>query len=537
MARIVALLLAGLLLAAPVRAADEPAKSPLAGNWKFTVGLVSESASPFYILKFEEKDGKWTGSVVARGEREAATGIPGMPPQRQRMPEATLKNLSVSKDLLRFDLEMGKQVFQFEGRLPRDRDTNLLGSLSVRSNISPAFLEPTTLGKLDRADLDKEVLARKSENSSRVLAAALGLLQGAARNKATPAEVRSWADRAVKAADTFGPRWQRNVILRVAESLTEQKGFEAVALQYARQAERLLENKDPLTVQIPVLKTLALALEKSGKEADAKDVRARIEKLVKIKPKAFAGRKGKSERVVLAELFTCSGMAQCSAAGLAYQTLETNILPKDVIFLEYHFPLEEGPDPLTSQAALTRARIYRVQSVPILVLDGTPGPSVQGDEAEAQKRYEEIQTALIPQLEEAAGAKIKGSATRKDNKIDVKLEATDVTAKGESLALRAVLVEDTVEFKGADGVPVHHNVVVAFAGPAQGEKVKNKKASLTATVDLDVVKKDIKSFLDRALAESAPKKLPFDFKKLRVIAFVQDDETGKVLQATQIDVK
>jgi hypothetical protein len=535
MARIIGLVFAGLLCAAPARSADAPAAPPLAGNWKFIAGLVSESGRPFYLLKFEVKDGKWTGSVLDRGQVERGE-------MTQRMAPATLKSLSVSKDLLRFDLQMGERNFQFEGRLPRDRESNLLGTISLNGNLSPAYLEPTSVSSLEPFVVYKEILAHKSSSSSKVLVAALGLLQVAAKNKAKPTEVRSWADRAVKAADAYGPRWQRNIILRIAENLSEQKGYDAIALQYARKAERLLENKDPLTVQVPVLKALATALEKSGKPAEAKDVQARIQKLVQIKAKTFAGRKGKSARVVLAELFTCSGLTLCSAAGLALNTLETNFRPKEIVFLEYHLSFQDAVDPLLSPAAMSRAEFYgliRPQGVlvPILMLDGKAGPNVRGDEIESQKRYDEIRKALILRLEEAASAKIAGSATRKANKIEVKLDATDVTAKAENLHLRAVLVEDKVEYKGGDGVPVHHNVVCAFVGGSQGEKIKSKKASLTATVDLDKVKKDTKSFLEKGLGENAPKKLPTDYKKLRVIAFVQDDDNSQVLQAVQIDVK
>ena len=49
----------------------------------------------------------------------------------------------------------------------------------------------------------------KQKGEAEGLRMALELLSQAADKKATPEEVRGWAEKAVKWAEPYGPRWQR----------------------------------------------------------------------------------------------------------------------------------------------------------------------------------------------------------------------------------------------------------------------------------------------------------------------------------------
>ena len=57
------------------------------GTWKLSLPL--GGARPLWIVKFESKDGKWTGSVVST---------------RQGVPAGKLDKLAVTKDALRFTM-------------------------------------------------------------------------------------------------------------------------------------------------------------------------------------------------------------------------------------------------------------------------------------------------------------------------------------------------------------------------------------------------------------------------------------------------
>jgi hypothetical protein len=89
----------------------------------------------------------------------------------------------------------------------------------------------------------------KSTNGVEVVDTAATLLRQASKSKAKPEEVRGWADKAFKAAEAYGTRYQREVTVRIAETLAKQDEYSAAALEYARKAERFLEPKDKPAVQ------------------------------------------------------------------------------------------------------------------------------------------------------------------------------------------------------------------------------------------------------------------------------------------------
>jgi hypothetical protein len=69
--------------------------------------------------------------------------------------------------------------------------------------------------------------------------------------------------------------------------------------------------------------------------------------------------------------------------------------------------------------------------------------------------------------------------------------------------------------------------------------MKEKSVKQSVSVDLDDLRKKHNAYLDEAakdLGEFPHKERPMDLKKLRVIAFVQNDSTKEVLQAVQVDV-
>src|SRR5262249_39195134 len=171
----------------------------------------------------------------------------------------------------------------------------------------------------------------------------------ASAKKAKPEEVRAWAARGVKVAEAHGPRFQQSILLSIAEGLTGEGGdYGGIAGQDAKQAERLLDADTKPAVQKQTLTVLAAALEKAGKADEAKEVKAKAEKIdTSFKPAAFAGRKGKSDRVVLVELFTGAQCPPCVAADLAFDAVGKSFKPSEAILLQYHLHIPR-PDPLTT---------------------------------------------------------------------------------------------------------------------------------------------------------------------------------------------
>lgn len=524
-----AVLLAGVGGAEAAEPAAKTAEAvPPAGSWKLTLPINKQLGDrPLWLIKLEKKDGKWASSV------KAAEG----------MPDTTLENLKVGKDTLRFSLNTGDEVLPFEFRL-NGKSSKLRGILKSGSTINPAEMELTTLTSLESAQLLQETIATSKENIA-VVKAGFELLHLAGKQKAKAEDVRRWAARTAAASEAYGPRWHRAVIVLIADELNDQKGYETIALTYARQAERLLDERDRPGQRKRVLDVLEASLTKAGKENEAKEIAARIKKLdFTIKPTPFAGRQSKSTRVVLLELFTGAQSPQCVAADLAFDALGKAFKTSDLVRLQYHLPIP-GPDPLANSACEERVVFYgryygrAVSGTPTVLLNGRPIDTNGGGKPSGWDRYDEYTEALLPLLEKPAQAKLQATAKRQGAKIHIDVTASDVKSDGDNLRLRVALVEEQIAYKGGNNIAEHHHVVRAFAGGVAGEKVvKGKTLSKTLTVDIDQVRKDLRAYLDKTdKATPFPNKdRPLDLKKLRVVAFVQNDATREVLQAIQVDV-
>jgi hypothetical protein len=518
---------AGLLLVGVGLAQAAEEGPPPAGSWKVFLPMEQELAGrPLWLLKFENKDGKWEGSVLATGE-----GI--VPP--------ALENLTVGNQLLRFDLKITAQsTFRFEINVPKEKAAKMLGVFLTKGRIRPAELEATTLTSLHPFDIYKEMVA-KSSGGTEVITAAQNLLGMAGERKARPEEVRAWAARAIKVAESYSPRWQREIALNIALILGEQKGYESIALTYARQAERQLEDKDRPDFRQKVLRALATALAQAGKAEEAKEVEGRLNKIdFTLKPEPFPGRRGKSDSVVLVELFTGTQCPPCVAADLAFDALGKTFKPSEVVRLQYHVHVP-GPDPLTTPASEARMEYYSnfVRGTPTVLYNGRPVAPGGGDLTDSWEKYDEYVENLVPLLERPARARLKATAQRKGSTVSIDVTASEVQEESDKVRLRVVLVEEQIDYTGSNKVASHHHVVRAFPGGVEGTKIEKGKAlNKTLTVDLDKVRKDLTDYLDKADGDKPfPKKdRRLDLKKLAIVAFVQNDATREVLQAVQAEV-
>jgi hypothetical protein len=545
--RILALLVGAVLLVASTTRADDP---PPAGNWKINL-LGGDRTQTLWLIRFVNTDGKWSGSVLASGDQ---------------VPKVTLDGLTFSNDRLRFTLQGQKQIFTLDAAAPKGAAKSIKGSLTIGSEMAPCELEATTLTTLKPVDIAKDILANQPD-SPKVFGAVLGLVGSAADLKAKPEEVRGWAEKLWKAAEPYGVRWQQQMAVETADLLSQQDGYAAIGLAYAQRAERLLEPKDPARIKHRVLAALAAALEKNGKAEDAKEVQGRIAKLDKeikgeqlkleaqadeeylkkmppFKVDPFAGRKGKSSRAVLAELFTGTQCPPCVAADLAFDGVIKAYKPADVVLLQYHVHVP-GPDPLTNLDTEARLEYYFPdqddRATPTLLLNGKVGFGQGSSNIEdSEKIYGEFRKRIDPLLEQEAKAVVEVTATRRGNKIEINAEAADVATTGDNIRLRFVLVEETQRYVGGNGIRFHHHVVRAMPGGDNGFPVREKKVRQAVSLDLVELKKQISQYL-RAYSKREKVVFPdpeevLDLKNLRVVAFVQNDKTKEVLQAKEVEV-
>src|SRR5262249_28016427 len=116
------------------------------------------------------------------------------------------------------------------------------------------------------------------------------------------------------------PEAKRNVTQQVAAHLlaSPSDAVADVGLSYARKAVKMLEEDTPTAQKAAAYKLLAGALASRGKKDEADKLAGTIDKMeaqldaeylktsIPFEPVKFAGRKGKSQRVSLVELFTCT---------------------------------------------------------------------------------------------------------------------------------------------------------------------------------------------------------------------------------------
>ncbi|MCI0377918.1 MAG: hypothetical protein L0215_09945 [Gemmataceae bacterium] len=530
MSRVVAGLISLFMLVSWARAGDEG----IAGNWKVTI-LEDGSQVSFWLLHLESKGGKLSGTVES---------IAKIPPTR-------LEEAKTSGDLLLFTLRIKNgPVFTFEGKLPRAGAKKIFGSLARAGQMIPAILEATPAQ--NPAELDREILMR-TPNDPRVFAAALSMIRNAKDNKATAKDAQEWAEIALRSGELYGPRWQLDVALKLIDALVEQEGFGAAAVETARKAEKLLDASAPLDARLRVLTALGDALRRAGQPDQAKEVDGRLDKLeddayqayaaksLDFKLEKFPGRKAKSNRAALVELFTGAQCPPCVGADLGFDALSKAYAPSDVVLLQYHLHIP-GPDALTNGDCEARAEFYddKIRGTPSIFFSGKVATIGGGSREEAPDLFQEYQRVANPILETPTAVQVQASALRKGDKVEIKATVTDLDKPGEKVKLRFALVEDWVRYKGRNGLTYHHRVVRAFPGGAAGFALPNRVAGHSAVVDLGELRQKLTKYLDdyaRAEVPFLDSQRPMRLRNLSVVAFVQDDATQEVLQAVNVPVK
>src|SRR5207247_10539818 len=135
-------------------------------------------------------------------------------------------------------------------------------------------------------------------------------------------------------------------------------------------------------------------------------------------------------------------------------------------------------------------------------------------------------------------AVVAAAITQNGNKLHVRAEVKNVQGPLVGKKLRLVLVEDGIRCRGANTVRFHNQVFRAFAGGPEGFALREKQAVYNATIDLDELRGRLAGYLkdQNRLVPVAMLDRPPALKELRLIALVQDDKTGEILQAAQTAV-
>jgi len=266
--------------------------------------------------------------------------------------------------------------------------------------------------------------------------------------------------------------------------------------------------------------------------------------VTKVHAPSYVRPKGRTGRVVLAELFTGAGCPPCVGADLAFDGALERYAARDFALLVYHLHIPR-PDPMTNPSTEARKGFYDVPGTPTFFVDGGGRHVGGGNAAGAQKLFDEtIGPAVEKRLDARPGAAIRVEAAMKGETVTVQARVSKTGKPGRKLRAQVALVDEHVHYTGENGVRFHSMVVRSLASAEKdtlGFAVPSGKGStLRHTFDLGAVEADAKAHLDAMEGGSSKRFGTFQFverkshldrSRLRVVVFVQDEETKEVLQA------
>jgi hypothetical protein len=510
------------------------AASPYTGMWKLILTTMPEGVdNAMFLVKINVKTGKGTALILATPIAKYENAV---------IDDVVVEDRKISFVISTGDKPIPMTLFAPEGEATPAR---LLGSCEYERKRLFARAERTTdftiekekaetpmagieeLRKsqmtgfsVERVALLKELI-EKNPDLPIAYYARLDMVNALAAGGATDAEILAEVDRAVKIAERFDPTMKPIVLTQGL--VAEVSGFKAriEALKKAGKAEEANATDDRLA-------KLEAAFE-------AEEVKASVQ--FDVKP--FAGRKAKSDRVAVLELFTGSACPPCVAADIAFDALTLTYKPTDVVLLQYHLHIP-ADDPLTCKDGQQRSNYYEdFEGTPTLYVNGKMGPAIGGfNQAQGAAGYAKLLEALNPALETQPGAKLALTAQRQNDRIDIQTKFSELKSTGDNVRLRLLVIEELVRYQGPNGQRFHHHVVRGFAGGVQGMALKEAKGEHSTKISLAELTADVKDFVE-SFAKIKPfqeSDRPLDLKKLKVVALIQNDKTKEIYQAAQVDL-
>ena len=273
---------------------------------------------------------------------------------------------------------------------------------------------------------------------------------------------------------------------------------------------------------------------------------ARYEKnLPKPKVTPYVSTKDRSNRVVLAEIFTGAGCPPCVGADVAFEGALDRYKGQELAVLMYHLHIPL-PDPMTNPSTETRQKFYGINGVPAFYVDGV-SDGMGGGSAEAAPRI--YKDRLEPMIEKLLTTKADTTLTlladMANGVVKVKAAAGKTDPALKHVTLQIALAEERVHYAGENGVRFHPMVVRSLGGKdAAGFPIDGGKAlRVEQTFDLAAITGESKTAIDAYETKRgngfkfSERKSDIDPKNLVVVAFLQDNDTKKVLQSAILKVK
>jgi tetratricopeptide (TPR) repeat protein len=259
-----------------------------------------------------------------------------------------------------------------------------------------------------------------------------------------------------------------------------------------------------------------------------------------IHPESYQRSTGRSQRVVLAEVYTGAGCPPCVGADLAFDAVLERYNRQDVAVVMYHEHIPR-PDPLSNADTVARWKFQQGRGVPTFGVDGEMSPAGGGARDAAIGIEKSVRKIIDTRLEAAPEATLELAADREGQAVKVTVQAG--SKESEEISLTLLLVEKEVRYSGENGIRFHPMVVRGIAS----YPLKDGAAAAVHTFKQDEVVAALKKHIDdfEKFDERHNKDGAFRFSERRdevnwaniaVVAFVQNLKTKKVLQAAWVDV-
>ncbi|HVS34832.1 MAG TPA: hypothetical protein VMS17_04565, partial [Gemmataceae bacterium] len=341
------------------------ADAPLAGVWKISM-LSPGREVPYLLVEIKDNNGTPAADVIAFINPQLKDfKVESITADADKSFHATLTGAGATFAVAGYSSKPSEKPEEWLGSMAINGRRSLIRvertdmkTLPPPGPISPAvqalqkaLTTPDPKAKIAALN---DLLADKATDPATALNADLALLTALTQTMADAEDVHKAADATVALATPYGPEERRDVLLKAARTLSGYEKTAALAVDYARSAEKLLDATASASEQADVLKALKTALTKKGDAAEAKDVAARLAKIddqldaeflrdaIPFTPTQFTGRTSKSDRVAVVELFTGAQCPPCVAADVAFDAVGKSYKADDLVLLQYHLHIP-GP--------------------------------------------------------------------------------------------------------------------------------------------------------------------------------------------------
>lgn len=434
-----------------------------------------------------------------------------------------------------------------------DQKDKILAQAQLAIDKTPDAIRSFTYSTVVNTLIDAGIMLDKAEEfAQKGLAATEEELAKSAVQRRSPAQValgRAYLKngKTAKAEKLLKEAYAASPSTAAAEALgeiAEKKGDEAAALDYYATAAVSGKVKPESRRKLEALyrKTHSGSLDGLEAMLDAKYLKAFPNP---VHDTAYQPTANRTDRTVLAEVFTGAGCPPCVAADLAFDVVMERYARKDVIVLMYHQHIP-APDPMTNPATLERAKYYGVRGVPSYTIDGSALQSGGGGREQTKNSYARYKPEIERQLEKAAEAEIKLDAALNGSTVKVNANVDKIKGDSKDLRLQVVLVEGSQRYVGENGVRFHPMVVRSIGGEKFGGFAVEPGKATSASWDFNIaaIVEEAKKHLDEFEQTGRGEPFTFSEKKheintgdLAVVAFVQDNKTKAILQSAFVSLK